>query len=364
MPPHESPAPTGDDVVGITLDAEGQWQRLGADSAEAFAAHPIYSRIQPVVQDGNALVEIPAFYVRTERDGGARSWQVSSAPREGFSLHPAFHLPDGGPAAAIWVGAYAAGEQDGKAVVEAGRKPWTVISFDDAEARCRELGEGWRLWSIYDLSAIQILAMIELGGADLQKLVGRGNVNGGRKVGGGESDATWRGIHELWGNVWTMVDGLRISATGEIRVWNAARPGNGDWIRTGVDYGPGEDDGYPTGFHEERGEGFDLSLLFLPAEVTSNRDRAVIPDWVWGHWGNRETVAYSGGGWNGGSVAGVFALLCGDARSGVDIERRVSPRFRALMVCAPAIWWPAGRRAITPENRKTGFFGFMAGGDA
>lgn len=318
-------------IVGIRLDANGRWRRVdvaGFDLAvDTFAAHSIYSRIRPVLQDGQALVEIPAFYIRVDRNGDDRTWLVSSWPAEGFKLHPAFRRADGRPAAAIRVGAYVAGEHEGRVVVEAGRKPWTSIDFHAAEARVGELGCGWRLWSIYDLSAIQILAMIELGGADMQGLVAPGNVRGGGAVGGGESGATWRGLHELWGNVWQMVNGLRVAADGVICVWSADRPGSGEWIRTGVEYGPGADDGFPTSFHEERGDGFDLSLLFLPDDVTAAADDAAISDWVWGHWGSRETVAYSGGYWGTGANAGVFALHLALARSYASAGIGFRPAF-------------------------------------
>lgn len=90
-----------------------------------------------------------------------------------------------------------------------------------------------------------------------------------------------------------------------------------DYVRRtyGVEYGPCEDDGYPASLHYERGDGFDLSLLFLPSELTADQEEAIIPDWVWGHWGKQETVAYCGGYWANGAHAGLFALNLRNARS-------------------------------------------------
>lgn len=318
-------------IVGLMISGDGTAHRFDGDGRDLEIAtldwHPVYAGIRTVHQDGHAMVEIPAFYVRVDHDGGLLTWAISDRQHTGFTLHPAFRRPDGSAAKAIRIGAYAAGQRDGKVVVEAGCKPWTVIDFDDAEARVGELGRGWRMWSIYDLSAVQILAMIELGGTDMQKLVGRGNVDGGGPVGGGEGRASWRGLHELWGNVWQMVDGLRIAADGVICVWSVDRPGSGEWIRTGVEYGPGSDDGFPVSFHDERGDGFDLSLLFLPNEVSGDAEEAVIADWVWGHWGSRETVAYCGGSWSLGVNAGVFALRLGYARSDTGTYIGFRPAF-------------------------------------
>ena len=321
------------DIIGIRHGADGQWHRIAANrvvyDAEpaVFASHPIYSRIGPICVDDQHLVEIPAFYVRTERNGDEQTWLVSSRPAGGFILHPAFRNPDGSVAKAIRIGAYAAGQRDGDVAVGAGLKPWTSVSFDAAQERCEAIGPGWRMWSIYDLSAIQILAMIEMGGTDMQDLIGRGQVDGGGVVAGGDSRARWRGIHELWGNVWQMVDGLRIAADGTINVWSIDRPGSGEWVSTGVQYGPGGDHGYPVSLHSERGNGFDLSLLFLPSEVTSDQDDALIGDWVWGHWEGRETVAYCGGHWNSGVNAGVFALNLRDARSSTGAALGFRPAF-------------------------------------
>lgn len=322
-----------DSVVGISLDGDGRWRQINGAGQDILttgrvpASYPVYSHIRRVLQDEQECVEIPAFFVRTANDGDARVWMVSHLHLPGFSLHPAFRRPDGSAAPAIRVGAYAAGEMEGYAVVEQHRKPWVSIDFDTASERCRAMGEGWRMWSIYDLSAIQILALIEMGGPDMQDLIGRGRVEGGSALGGGETAASWRGIHELWGNVWQMVDGLRIAADRTITVWNVERPGSGEWVHTGVKYGPGTGDGFPVELHEEYGPNFDLSLLFLPSEVSGDRDDAVIPDWVWGPWGDRECVTYCGGGRSHGAGAGAFALYLDHGRSGVRTLVGFRPAF-------------------------------------
>lgn len=319
-----------DEIVGIRLHADGRWRRIGSAGFDVernmFISHPIYRSIRPVVQDGQRLVEIPAFFVRSSASAEGRTWEVSACPIDGFVLHPAFHHPDGRPAAAVRVGAYAASERDNDVVTEDSLKPLTSISFDAASERYRSVGNGWRMWSIYDLSAIQILAMIEMGGVDVQAHIARGNVDGDGVKPGGSTGAVWRGIHELWGNVWQMVDGLRISADGVVCVWNTACPGSGEWVRTDVEYGPGDGDGYPARFHDERGDGFDLSLLFLPSELTSDQSEAIIPDWVWGHWGRRETVAYHGGYWCSGASAGLWALhgISGPTSAGADFGGRLA----------------------------------------
>ncbi|WP_248431483.1 hypothetical protein, partial [Escherichia coli] len=63
---------------------------------------------------------------------------------------------------------------------------------------------GFGLWNIYQLSAIQTLALIEIGGSDSQTLVGQGHVSGSSALAVDNAtvaQASWRGIVGLWGNV-------------------------------------------------------------------------------------------------------------------------------------------------------------------
>ena len=83
-----------------------------------------------------------------------------------------------------------------------------------SEAYARNTGgvSGFRLWSYYDLAAIQMLASIEMGGLGMQSLIGQGRVSQSSAANVDASDvaqATWRGIVGLWGNVWQMVDGIK-----------------------------------------------------------------------------------------------------------------------------------------------------------
>lgn len=308
--------------VGIALSAEGRWRRVDGfgDTMSCqpsdFDTHPIWGGIRDIVtDDGLHLVEIPKFWTRFEERDDERLWWVSPRAVEGFDLHPAFLAPDGRAVSVLRVAKYLASDRDGKIGVAAGQTPWGAITIDEARRKCVALGQGWRMWSVYDQSAIQLLALIEMGTPDMQDAIARGNVDGDGIKLTGSTGASWRGIHDLWGNVWQFVDGLRISAGGVIEVWHDLLPGPDAWVNTGVAYGPGKDDGFPTDLHMERDRGFNLSLLFLPSEVSDDREDAIIPDYVWGRWQDRETIAIRGGFWNSGCNAGVFALGLSSARS-------------------------------------------------
>lgn len=322
------------EVVGIALGPEGRWRRIDLDvdtlpmAAEAFDAHPIWGGMRDIVtDDGLHLVEIPKFWVRFEVRGDERLWWVSPRAREGFDLHPAFLAADGRAVAVLRVAKYLATDKAGKIGVAAGQTPWTSITIDEARRRCEALGQGWRMWSVYDQAAIQLLALIEMGTPDMQDAIARGNVDGDGVKPTGSTGAAWRGIHDLWGNVWQFVDGLRITSGGVIEVWHDLLPGSDAWVNTGVAYGPGKDDGFPTDLHTEQDRGFNLSLLFLPSEVSDDREDAIIPDYTWGRWQDRETIALRGGSWGSGGNAGVFALALDHARSDASTSVGFRPAF-------------------------------------
>jgi len=322
------------ECVGIALSAEGRWRRVDGlgDTINCqpgdFDVHPIWGGMRDIVtDDGLHLVEIPKFWVRFEARGDERLWLVSPRAREGFDLHPAFLAADGRAVAVLRVAKYLATDKEGKIGVAAGQTPWTAITIDEARRKCEALGQGWRMWSIYDQAAIQLLTLIEMGTPDMQDAIARGNVDGDGIKPTGSTGAAWRGIHDLWGNVWQFVDGLRITSGGVIEVWHDLLPGPEAWVNTGVAYGPGKDDGFPTDLHTEQDRGFNLSLLFLPSEVTDDREDAIIPDYAWGRWQDRETIALRGGHWNYGGYAGVFALNLLLARSSASTDIGFRPAF-------------------------------------
>lgn len=89
----------------------------------------------------------------------------------------------------------------------AGNTPLVSIDFPTMQTRAnnRNTGgvTGFGLWNIYQLSAIQTLALIEMGGSDSQTLVGQGHVSGSSALdvdNATVAQASWRGIVGLWVN--------------------------------------------------------------------------------------------------------------------------------------------------------------------
>lgn len=311
-------------IIGISLvnsgGGAGVWARVDEDGnnravdASYFNNHPVFAGVTDVTIDGQAMVLVPAFYFRVadappgSDRAGRRCWWISDQPLPGFERHPAF-FDAGQPIPHFYVGKYQ-GTADGSTKLgsAAGVNPLVSLDFPTMKARAaaRNTGgvEGFSLWSIYQLSAIQMLALIEMGGADSQALIGQGRVNQSSAANTNAADvaqATWRGIVGLWGNVWQMVDGLRQNSGGTLEVWD--RLGQRNFVATGI---TPPSSGWMVSVNHASGGGWDLRDMFVAQTVDGTQGNGTFADYFYRSAGER--VAYVGGSWSHGSTAGLFNL--------------------------------------------------------
>ena len=138
--------------------------------------------------------------------------------------HPAFII-GGVEYDEIYISVYPNCEINGKPYSLPYQKPWTDITNDDAAKACFSKGEGWHMLTAAEWGLL----------ADTSLMLGtlpHGNTNRGKyhadseehgeeydnsnKTLTGSGPATWthnhtpEGVHDLCGNVWEMVRGLRI----------------------------------------------------------------------------------------------------------------------------------------------------------
>lgn len=316
-----------DNIIGVELmgtgNGAGRWRRIDKNAKTVmpqpgyFATHPLYSRMTASQVDGQAMIDIPKFYFLHKRvDGKDRWWIAPSA----FTID--------GSAASVHKGfIYSNTEKDGfqvgafecsidasvntKAASKGGVAPLVSIDFPTMVTRCnnRNTGTvtGFALWNIYQLSAIQMLMLIELGTPDSQNVIGAGNDSWGCGDEGclcGSTNAVWRGIYELWGNVWHMTQGLE-NRSGTYYLW--ADAGNETFATTGITV---PSIGYPTAFSNEAAN----IGLFLPAAISNGAVAGITGDYFYSN--NSQTgVLYHGGSWDGGAHGGVFCLYVYDLAS-------------------------------------------------
>lgn len=289
-----------------------------------FSNHPIYAGIVTQVIDGQQMVKIPKFYfnagtVPSGTYAGKAYWMISDQPVAGFSVHPAFIGAGGAELDQIWVGKYQASASGGRLQSVPGVLPRVSMTFATArsEAYARNTGgvTGFRLWSIYDLSAIQILATIEMGGLDMQSLIGQGRVNQTSAANVDAADvaqATWRGIVGLWGNVWQMVDGIKRNG--------------GNWWRWQYNAPPTTTTSdYSTGYVNTSRPALTSSGWIVTFDATLLASGIIAPATVGGTPANGSTgdrcvsnantddrIWYNGGDWYNGASAGLFCAYVND----------------------------------------------------
>lgn len=319
------------DPIGLVQVATGGgagfYQRVDenfnplAYGKEAFTQHAAYRGIVEEIIDGQWMIKIPKFWFKagTVPSGvyaGKAYWMISPVAKTGFSVHPAFIGASGAELNQIWIGKFKAGyDGTSKMTSVPGVAPMVSIDFPTARARAyaRNTGgvTGFRLWSIYDLSAIQMLASIELGGLDMQALIGQGHVSGSSAVNVDHSlelQASWRGLFGLWGNVWQMVDGIKRNGGNWWR-WQYNVPGNtttSDFATGYVNTGQAAltTSGYPVTF--------DTTLLsagiIVPATVDGTQSNGSTGDYFYSSTDTDDRIAYHGGAWADGAIDGLFSL--------------------------------------------------------
>jgi len=309
-----------------TGGGSGQWARIDEDGnaktadVAYFNAHPTYAGITDQAIDSQLMVKIPKFFIKTGLVSsgayiGKRAIWISDKKEAGFEVHPAFRSVTG-ELDQYWVGKYQAGADGTKANSVAGAAPLASINFATMQARCtaRNAGgvTGFALWDVYQLSAIKALCLIEMGGADSQSLIGQGHASGSAALVNNHAtvaQASWRGIVGLWGNVWQMVDGLQTDASMKYRIWD--RNGTKTFVNTNQ-LCPSASASYIVTMSEDAGADYNLAEAFLPATVDPSPSNSTYAD---GLWSAANCVAYHGGSWSSGAVAGLFTLYVSNAAS-------------------------------------------------
>lgn len=221
-----------------------------------------YYRVVPIELEKNTETNI-GYHLRKA------SYYISDKPHNGFKLHPAFHNANGDPVAYILYSAYEGSMYDTTKSVYindsvdtekrnitdsdllcsvAGVKPisgvYKYASKYSFEKMAQARGVNWHLETIKTLSANQLLMMIELGTMNTQQAIGYGVISTGKglesqlndscitgstqflgnstgkatessydygtETDGGRVAISYRGIENVWGNLWKHIVGICI----------------------------------------------------------------------------------------------------------------------------------------------------------
>lgn len=317
-------------IYGIALVSSGggagSWQMINENGNDItltttdFNYHPVWGGIEDVTIDSQAMVKIPKFYYKVGNlsggdQTGKKAWLVSDSPVTGFTLHPAF-MDGGVEIDQFYYGKYEATNDGGtKAGSAPGVAPLVSIDFPEMQSRCtaRNTGgvDGFHMLNIHELSAVQMLCLIDNGGPDVQSSIGAGNTASSAAVNTGASNAVWRGIYELWGNVFCAVDGAQFDTAKKIKVFD--QNGNRTYVNTNIVLDSAG--GWITGMYDNADTGYDLKSMFLGKTTEPTETNGAFGDYQYAP-DTSDNVCYHGGYWSSGSRAGLFHLNLYYAASG------------------------------------------------
>jgi hypothetical protein len=322
--------------------------------------------------DGNVMVEIPRFYYRTTRSGSIYTWEISHVELPGFTVHPAF-VKDGVAVTKRYYGAYDAcvyddststyisglnydNNDEGNGVgvdisddllaSVSGVYPMVGLTRGEFRTIASNNGTGWRQLDFTLWSAVQMLYLIEYQSFYSQSVIGAGNTrhtswpsNSGTQtdsraniagLGNSDGNATandsdgtintndngdymkYRGIENLFGNIWNWADGILVNdvATGNVYIGNDVS----DWSDsngTGMDLVTSS---YPTA------SSYVTDLLpveahFLAANSSGGSSSTYITDYQYKS-ASADRVVDVGGNATNGASAGVFCVSASVDSSG------------------------------------------------
>lgn len=309
------------------------------------------------------MVEQPKFYYKVVPmvlEKGVKGmkirkarYYVSDTLKPGFKVHPAF-VENGNVNPYIYLAAFEGSLFDTSAnayildnaqVADfaadklssiAGTKPAGGDTQNLTRANVRLLaqkrGKGWEQAYAATAAASQLLMLIEYASFNMQKVIGNGvtnktddgktsmteitgatvnlgNASGSITNANGYNIVSYRGEENIWGNIWTWVDGMNEEnptpfSTGEVGTLYVADHGFVDdskaspYKNTGIH--PDQGSGYVSAF----GYSEEFDWLFIPAEHTGNSTLPV-GDYFWNN-NSGWRVAILGGRWNAGANAGAF----------------------------------------------------------
>lgn len=268
-------------------------------------------------------------------------------------VHPAF-IVGGKEYDAVYISVYPNCEINGKPYSLPYQNPWTNITNDEASKACFSKGEGWHMMTRAEWG---LLANLSLKGGTLP----HGNTDcgkyhadleeKGKRIGEsvniktGSGPATWThnhkvtGVHDLCGNIWEMVRGLRIrngvleiaknndsamdiDLTLEGGCWEAIRDDEGKIVRISVD-----DNNICITTNPEIEQGF-TTTRWSNVQIKCNSEQlkelalfAGEPDaYCYVDCTDGEYFPLCGGDWGDTFSAGVFAVNLDGLRSGSNTD--------------------------------------------
>jgi len=290
------------------------------------------------------FVEIPKYYYRTDISSGQRTTYISTNVFPGFILQPAFDRPDG-TRDYVYAAAFE-GYIDSSGLLRSIPfvQPTTdkTIAEFRAAAKAGGRAEGFQLQNMYLRQAVALLFFTEFGNLNSQSVLSQGitnlesstenhSQNTGKTLSLNndsgqiiqttlENEATfqtgetetypfsYRGLENLWGNVWEFVDGFMKTSDGlYFDIENdETTPSNMKEFYSRADVTD-----YTYGYTDKADERIGWGII--PKYSFNGSSSSYLSDYLWVRSDTR--VALVGGRWSDGLWAGLSSLFLAYAPS-------------------------------------------------
>ena len=333
---------TANKTAGSDFDSIYPWSEMKlcnvSDSGE-ITAYIGDSGFKRDGTNGQVMVKIPKFYYRHVYGEAAKKHQfwISEHPISGFKLHPAF-IRAGVEKDYILMGAYKAsfGRNQANTADALASVSGVFPAVSQNIGQFRTLAEGrgtkWTQADALTRNAVALLYLVEYADTDSQSAIGAGvtdstaaiasggcdylNGASGNAVGDvGTVSVSYRGLEDLWGNVWEFVDGINIKRS-EKQPYIADDNSNFvDNTFTGVYTSSGITLPSGNGYVKDFACSAKADWLLMPTTVGGGYN-TYIPDYYYQNWGNSaDKVALVGGRCAHGGAAGLFSWSVDDTSS-------------------------------------------------
>lgn len=285
----------------------------------AFIGEPIFKFDGT---NGEVMTRFPQFWYKREQKTEAGSTYeyiyIADYAEEGFTKSEQFSLSR-----------YIASGSSSKLSSASGKSPLGNVTPDNFRTYAKALGNGWGLLDIWHWSVLQMLYLVEYADYNIQNKLGNGVVNkewinafNGNSSGGCDSlgmksgslgnDGTYsmiyRGVEDIYGNMWQFCDGINISNC-QAYVCN-----NPEAYGCNIFSEPYSMLGYKnltvSGQYTKK-VGYDINnpSIQLPVEGGGSSD-TYVTDCYWCREETQVKVAWVGGSWIDTSCCGLWCWAC------------------------------------------------------
>lgn len=261
----------------------------------------------------DVMIWIPAFWYKIVQSGTSMYYYIADKAVSGFEKHPGSGKYIGRYTACIAAGVQWQSRNDAA----------PAVNFTRSAARSGITAKGanWHQYDIATYSAIVLLYAVEFADWDSQSKIGKGNTSTSAAINNGGTDAMtyhtgraagtdgqvavqYRGIENLWGNVYQWVDGFNANGYTTYVCTDPARYADdtsSNYTATGITLPS-------SGWIKGLGLSSAMPWAIIPDE-NGGSETTYVPDYI-----NSSSSGWHvlcvGGSWNFGSSAG---LLCFNA---------------------------------------------------